>query len=534
MGSYDDKNVVLLDSDSDSELQRTSKKQKMSPLAQGADLPKPFMHDSESDSSIEQINGSSNPKPASIMTQQSSSPSSSPLDVEQESSDLLSNASAASSDLEEILPTDMAGSSVEPGELPGSEIPKRRTVFESRRFLKTRGPMEFLQEYLPPTASSEDILDLIVKLGFSPRNLPPVLEGENLLQLIKLLHLAMKRVRQLRSRLDDFYSIDHVLQKIESASNILIITGAGISTSLGIPDFRSSRGFYSRLSNLGLSDPQEVFDLEIFRSDPSIFYSIAHMILPPDNACAPLHKFIRLLQDKGKLLRNYTQNIDNLEAIAGIDQDKLIQCHGSFSSATCVTCGSKELGLKLYPSIRNKEIPFCSSCTKRRLELQNGDAYVEESFGVMKPDITFFGEALPQNFHDHINQDIKSCDLVISIGTSLKVAPVAEIVDKVPAYVPQILINKDPIHHCNFDVSMLGYCDDVVSYLCDKLGKEWNIDHEDYPSLVGETHENLKLKEDEENGVYHVVNERREHELPKVTTEPIPEPDIIVLEPSLT
>lgn len=59
---------------------------------------------------------------------------------------------------------------------------------------------------------------------------------------------------------------------------------------------------------------------------------------------------------------------------------------------------------------------------------------------------------------------------MICAGTSLKVAPVSDIVDKVPEKIPQILINKDLITHCNFDVSLLGYCDEVVSYVADKLG----------------------------------------------------------------
>lgn len=102
--------------------------------------------------------------------------------------------------------------------------------------------------------------------------------------------------------------------------------------------------------------------------------------------------------------------------------------------------------------------------------MDKDDAYVPESYGVMKPDITFFGELLPAKFHDTINEDLHECDLVISVGTSLKVAPVADIVDKVPPSVPQILINRDPITHCNFDVSLLGYCDDVAELLERKLG----------------------------------------------------------------
>lgn len=566
-------NVVLLDSDSDSELQHVSKKQKPLPSVQATEFTKPLMQDSESDNESDSDvdtesegnnkadghSGDDTHRPTGAIngygfqfplndtnaTDTSSSNMSSPGQAVP--SDSLSNESADSSALEEILPVDLDEDPREPGEsgensIPGNKRallhlapPKKWTVFESRRFLKTRGPMAFLQEYLPPTASSEDILELITKLGFAPRHMPPLLEGENLLELIKLLHLAMKRVRLLRSRLDDFHTENHVLLKLKSASKVLVLTGAGISTSLGIPDFRSSKGFYSRLTNLGLSDPQEVFDLDIFRTDPSIFYSIAHMILPPDNVYAPLHRFIRLLQDKGKLLRNYTQNIDNLEANAGIDPEKMIQCHGSFAFATCVTCGYKVKGQTLYPLIREKEIAYCPDCTPNRIRLQDLDAYVEESYGVMKPDITFFGEALPRLFHDNILQDIRNCDLLISIGTSLKVAPVADIVDKVPAEVPQILINRDPIHHCNFDVSMLGHCDDVVSYLCDKLGEEWAIDHESYPSLVGKDHDNLFIQLADERGVYNIRNKKREleDEALKKENEPSPVPDLIMLEPSL-
>ncbi|CAI4327977.1 BAM_G0008490.mRNA.1.CDS.1 [Saccharomyces cerevisiae] len=85
-------------------------------------------------------------------------------------------------------------------------------------------------------------------------------------------------------------------------------------------------------------DPQDVFNYNIFMHDPSVFYNIANLVLPPENIYSPLHSFIKMLQMKGKLLRNYTQNIDNLESYAGISTDKLVQCHGSFATATCVTC----------------------------------------------------------------------------------------------------------------------------------------------------------------------------------------------------
>ncbi|PVH17817.1 uncharacterized protein CXQ87_000715 [Candidozyma duobushaemuli] len=483
MGSTKDSEVVLLDSDSDSELQHVSKRQKLDPSPpqpQPSEVvippfQKPFQ-ESDSESPVpEQVPA------AEAYDDKSTSPALS------ESSEITGQ-SVNSSDLDELSAGDLPSNGQENGNgLTTDQLAMKRTIYETRKFLKTKGIMAFLEEYLPPTASSDEIYKLILKLGFNPRNLPPFEKGENLLQLIKLLHLAMKRVRQLRSRLDNFYRVEDALNKIKSAQKVLVITGAGISTSL------------------------EVFDLEIFHTDPSIFYSIAHMILPPDNIYAPLHKFIRLLQDKGKLLRNYTQNIDNLEANAGIRHDKMIQCHGSFAFATCVTCGYQVPGEALYPIMRNKEIAYCPNCAKAREKLMNrDDSYVEESYG-----------------------DLKECDLIISIGTSLKVAPVADIVDKVPADVPQILINRDPIHHCNFDISFLGYCDDVAAYLCNRLGDEWALDHPQYEELLCPSRDNLQLETTKERGVYNIVNLQRESKMAKEPPVAPEEPDLVVLEPTL-
>lgn len=432
-----------------------------------------------------------------------------------------SPSSGSDSELQEITSYEYAAIKSDPDPAPSE--PKyeasRKIIADTRAYLKTHGVYPFLDKYLNETATSEDLLNLILNLGFLPKHVPDTFDDEKLIALIKLLHVAIKKVRLMRSRLPEFYNVSHVLEKVKSANKILVITGAGISTSLGIPDFRSSKGFYTKLESLGLSDPQEVFDLEFFHTDPNIFYSIAHMILPPENIYSPLHSFIKLLQDKKKLLRNYTQNIDNLESYAGIDPEKLIQCHGSFAYATCVTCKYKVKGEKIFDSIRRKEIAYCPKCKAMRKKLLNdeSDPFVPESYGVMKPDITFFGEPLPSRFHDMIAKDLYDCDLLISIGTSLKVAPVADIVERVPPEVPQVLINRDPIDHCNFDVSLLGYCDDVASYLCNLLDHEdennWKIPHMNYGKIVGVNGSNLSMKEiSVSEGIYEVTNHAAERE----------------------
>ena len=100
--------------------------------------------------------------------------------------------------------------------------------------------------------------------------------------------------------------------------------------------------------------------------------------------------------------------------------------------------------------------------------------------GVMKPDITFFGEQLPDTFFDRFTKDdAKDTDLVIVIGTSLKVAPVSEMPNYLDHKTPHIYISMEPIKHVEFDIQLLGKCDDVVVELCRRAG--WDLRHEKIP-----------------------------------------------------
>lgn len=332
------------------------------------------------------------------------------------------------------------------------------------------------------------------------------MEGASNDSYYALLSLAISRELSKRIKLPQHNTIDDAVALIKNAKNIIVLTGAGISTSLGIPDFRSKDiGLYSKLEHLGLSDPQEVFDINLFRTDPTIFFSVAKDILPDIERYTPTHKFIYMLQQKGKLLTNYSQNIDNIEAVAGILPEKLIQCHGSFATATCVDCGYKVQGETIFGDIKKGIIPRCDRCiTRLRASLRpqamkrkrsgngsdkkkrrqsdddddddNGDYDIPEA-GVMKPDITFFGEALPPDFSDRLTgHDRNLVDLVIVIGTSLKVAPVSEVVPYLPSNIPQMYISRTPVSHVNFDIDMLGDCDIVVEELCRRAG--WDLDHE--------------------------------------------------------
>jgi NAD-dependent histone deacetylase SIR2 len=109
-----------------------------------------------------------------------------------------------------------------------------------------------------------------------------------------------------------------------------------------------------------------MFDIEVFRNDPRIFYSFARQILPSTTAFSPTHAFLKLLQDKNKLLKVYTQNIDNLEQLAGIREDKLVQCHGSFATASCMRCKLQVSGEEIREDILNGLVPKCVACEVER------------------------------------------------------------------------------------------------------------------------------------------------------------------------
>lgn len=103
-------------------------------------------------------------------------------------------------------------------------------------------------------------------------------------------------------------------------------------------------------------------------------------------------------------------------------------------------------------------------------------APIRRSGGILKPDITFFGENLPTGFSDRLEKhDQFAVDLLVVIGTSLKVAPVAEVPAFLPRSVPQIVISRTPVNHHTFDIDLLGDCDVVVAELARRCG--WDLPH---------------------------------------------------------
>jgi len=270
--------------------------------------------------------------------------------------------------------------------------------------------------------------------------------------------------------LDQNFTIDGIAKYIRARQasgnsfKIVVMVGAGISVNCGIPDFRSpNTGIYSTIN------PGQ-FSLEYLVQDPVGFYDIARDIFGGifNNSVHPsdTHYFLKLLADKGLLQRVYTQNIDTLEKIAGVPSDLIVEAHGSFSSARCVNCSKPFENIEEYwKLIFDHQIPTCSAC----------------SF-IVRPDVVFFGEGMPERFFQLHQSDFRQADLLIVMGTSLMVFPFASLVSMVGLLTPRLLINKNKVGTFakvdspnNYrDVAFDGDCDEGVRQLVDALG--WTDD----------------------------------------------------------
>ncbi|KAJ2485243.1 NAD-dependent histone deacetylase sir2 [Coemansia sp. RSA 2320] len=368
----------------------------------------------------------------------------------------------------------------------------------------------------------------IVDMDVSVRSLLEVFSAQPVtgfaisdLQSLQLLKYHLARFYRNRPKLSTVNSIEDVVRLLQQSKRIMVLTGAGVSVSCGIPDFRSPTGIYTRLyDEFGLDDPQQMFDIEYFRETPELFYSFAKELYPYNFTPAPSHAFIKLLEDRNKLLRNYTQNIDTLEHVQGITS--VLNCHGSFATATCIKCGYKCDGKELESDIMAKRIAYCPICNDAPRELASNNPASAETHvnsgishiynsadnsddddddgndadygaiqGIMKPDITFFGEKLPDKFDEALLVDRENVDLLLVMGSSLKVAPVSDIMSHLPHTVPQIVINKTPILHFNFDVQLLGDADDIVAYLARACG--WTLCHSRIPGGSTDSSEYAQL-----------------------------------------
>lgn len=160
-----------------------------------------------------------------------------------------------------------------------------------------------------------------------------------------------------------------------------------------------------------------------------------------------------------------------MERIAGIPEEKLMESHGTFASCHCINCNSIFPESIYKKAVFNDEKPVCKNCSN----------------GLVKPDITFYGEKLPNLFFENIHL-FDQCDLLIVMGTSLKVHPFNALVDRVALKCPRVLINREKVG--TFDDSEENYRDVIVLSDCDSISKKifdemnWKIPSESKEPII--------------------------------------------------
>lgn len=238
------------------------------------------------------------------------------------------------------------------------------------------------------------------------------------------------------------FVVNQAADLIRSASYIVVLTGAGISTPSGIPDFRSpTSGIWTRL------DPIAVASIWGYHDHPEVFYRwflpLARQIrLAQPN---PAHFALAEMEQMARLRQLVTQNIDGLHQSAG--SQHVVELHGHLRTASCLGCAQQLPLAEIWPAVEKGQIVLCQDCG-----------------GLMKPDVILFGEPLPYDSLRVAQESALFCDLLISIGTSLEVEPAADL-----PYLAKrsgsrvIIINRQPT--VADKIADIAIHDDVVTVL---------------------------------------------------------------------
>jgi NAD-dependent deacetylase len=193
---------------------------------------------------------------------------------------------------------------------------------------------------------------------------------------------------------------------IRNARHAVALTGAGISTPSGIPDFRTpGSGLWEQ------ADPMSVASIWGFIDHPEGFYEWVKPLTRLMSIAAPnpAHHALAELEAQGRIHAIITQNIDNLHQNAG--SKRVLEVHGHMREATCIRCYHLVSGKALFERfLADGTIPTCDVCG-----------------GVMKPNVVLFGEMLPVSVMYEAEQESKTCDVMLIAGSSLEVAPAADL-----------------------------------------------------------------------------------------------------------
>src|SRR5882724_7255155 len=196
------------------------------------------------------------------------------------------------------------------------------------------------------------------------------------------------------------------IEFIKDANSIVALSGAGISTEAGIPDFRGQTGLWNNPELLSLMSARG------FQTDPAGFYRASLSLLPNITSAKPTaaHKLLAELETRGKLTAVVTQNIDGLHQAAG--SRTVYEIHGTTRTGHCTKCNTSFEMAKVFAAIEAGEglPPLCPDC-----------------LWPIKPDTVLFDEMLPIGVWQAAQRAAERCDLMLVLGSSLVVYPAAEL-----------------------------------------------------------------------------------------------------------
>lgn len=249
---------------------------------------------------------------------------------------------------------------------------------------------------------------------------------------------------------------------------ITFITGAGLSTSAGIPDFRSQNGVFAKAKEkYGYQHPEQLFQLNSFLSNPLPFYNFCQELDMSKYLPTKAHLFQGFLCKKNVINTVFTQNVDGLEIKAGVPKEKIVFAHGNITEAACPMCQTNYDIKELNQHIKEQKIFNCTHCNN----------------GFVKPKCIFYGERLPSDFFEKFS-NINNSDLAFIMGSTLKVFPFANLPYNLPLNSWRVLINMERAgdtesergfkfnEENNKDLFLQGKCDEMIEKLVKDVGWE--------------------------------------------------------------
>jgi len=197
---------------------------------------------------------------------------------------------------------------------------------------------------------------------------------------------------------------------IDGARRVVVLTGAGISTDSGIPDFRGPQGVWTRNP-----EAEKMATIQHYMADPDVrkrawksrLESRSWLAEPNDG-----HRALVTLERRGKLDTLITQNVDGLHQAAGSSPDRVVEVHGTTREVMCMMCGERAAMERALARVRaGEEDPACRTCG-----------------GVLKSATISFGQALVERDIRRAQDAARRCDLMLAVGSTLSVYPVAGVV----------------------------------------------------------------------------------------------------------